>query len=79
MPHPALLLTRDGRNRVSLGALARYGTLHSHYLAVLEADGTIVLKPAAVMPLERSHELHRAERNLRSAKIELLDDDPRFQ
>lgn len=42
------LIELDARNRASLGKLAR----HRRYLAKLQPDGTIVLTPAAVVPLD---------------------------
>jgi len=49
------LLEVDGRRRISLGSLAE----HDRYLAAVEADGTIVLTPAVVMPLAEAR-LHAA-------------------
>ena len=46
MENAEQLIEVDGRHRISLGPLAR----HSRYLAAVEADGTIVLTPAVVMP-----------------------------
>lgn len=76
MSHPPILLTVDGRKRLSLGALVRFGHLHGQYLASMSTDGTIVLTPAVVLTLERSHELHRNEKILRSAQVELLVEPP---
>ena len=46
MNHEAgTLLELDTRRRISLGQIAK----HDRYLAVAEADGTIVLTPAVVM------------------------------
>jgi hypothetical protein len=72
-----VLLVVDSRRRISLGALARHGTLHAQYLVVMDDDGTIELRPAVVMPLERSHELHRVEKILREQQAR-LDDEPPF-
>ena len=43
----AVLVELDRRRRVSLGRIGHEG--HSRYLASVESDGTIVLRPAVVM------------------------------
>lgn len=77
MNRPPVLLVVDSRNRISLGALARHGHIHPQYLVSMDADGTIELRPAVVMSLERSHDLHRAEKILREQQAR-LDDEPPF-
>ena len=43
----AVLVELDQRRRVSLGKLGR--AHHTRYLATVEGDGTIILRPAVVM------------------------------
>ena len=45
MSSEAVLVELDQRRRASLGKLAT----HPRYLATVESDGTIILKPAVVM------------------------------
>lgn len=47
MTDKQILLEVDSRKRISLGELAT----RRHYLATVEADGTIILTPAVVMPI----------------------------
>ena len=47
MSSEAVLVELDRRRRVSLGRIGHEG--HSRYLASVESDGTIVLRPAVVM------------------------------
>lgn len=46
---PRILLTLDNRRRINLHKIAR--AEDTRYLAHIEADGTIVLIPAVVIPL----------------------------
>lgn len=50
------LIKVSDRGQVSLGSLAQYDL----YLGTLEEDGTIVLRPASVVPIKRkvSNEQH---------------------
>lgn len=63
------LLELDERRRVSLGKVGR----HSRYLAVVEADGTIVLHPATVMT-EAQARFNSAP--ALSAQLDAFLDDP---
>jgi len=47
MSSEAVLVELDRRRRVSLGRIGHEG--HSRYLANVESDGTIILRPAVVM------------------------------
>lgn len=47
MTDKQILLEVDSRKRISLGELAT----RQRYLATVEADGTIILTPAVVVPL----------------------------
>lgn len=49
-----VLIELDGRRRASLARLGR--PEHRRYLARVESDGTIVLTPAAVVPLAMTDE-----------------------
>lgn len=70
------LLWVDTRRRVSLGVLAKFGPLYGHYLASVDEDGTIELRPAVVMTVERSHALRKAEKILQASRDRLFDEPP---